>query len=100
VAALQFNFARDPGETTDLSAREPAVKARLLLAYAAYARRVGVLPMPDDYDSAKQIARNTGARLLGNYPWLYAVFSAILLLPAVGIGLGLRALVRRKRSLQ
>jgi arylsulfatase/uncharacterized sulfatase len=95
-----YNLARDPGETTDLSAREPAVKVRLLLAYAAHARQVGVLPMPDDYDSAKQIARNTGARLLGNYPWLYAMFSGILLLPAVGIGLGLRALVRRKRSLQ
>ena len=95
-----FNIARDPGETTDLSAREPALKARLLAEYDAYAERVGVLPMPEGYDSAAQIARNVGARLLSNYPWLYGVLGAVVLLLAAAVWLtirGMLALVRRRR---
>jgi arylsulfatase len=41
-----FDTAADPGETTDLSEREPARKAALLQAWDAYARDVGVV-MPD-----------------------------------------------------
>lgn len=38
-----FNLAADPGETTDLSAREPARKAQLVAAWDSYARQVGVI---------------------------------------------------------
>ena len=42
-----FNIAADPGETTDLSAREPARRAALEKAWDAYASDVGVvLPNP------------------------------------------------------
>jgi arylsulfatase A-like enzyme len=42
-----FDLAADPGEIIDLSAREPARKARLIAAWDAYARQVGVvLPEP------------------------------------------------------
>jgi arylsulfatase len=41
-----FNVARDPGETRDLSAGEPARKAALVQAWDAYARDVGVV-MPN-----------------------------------------------------
>jgi arylsulfatase A-like enzyme len=42
-----FNVARDPGETRDLSAQEPARKAALIKAWDAYAQNVGVvLPNP------------------------------------------------------
>jgi arylsulfatase len=41
-----FDVARDPGETHDLSADEPARKAALVKAWDAYARDVGVV-MPD-----------------------------------------------------
>lgn len=98
-----YNLARDPGETTDLSASEPALMQRMLAEYAAYADRVGVLPMPEGYDSAAQIVRNIGARLLSNYPWLYVVLGVVLLLFAAGIWLGLRgmlALTRRPNSAQ
>ena len=94
-----YNLARDPGETTDLSASEPEVKARLLAAYDAYAQRTGVLPMPEGYDSRAQVVRNTGARLLANYPWLYAVLGGVLLAFAAGLWVavrGIRALVRRR----
>ena len=41
-----FNIARDPGETTDLSDREPQRKTALESAWTAYARQVGVV-LPD-----------------------------------------------------
>lgn len=42
-----FNIAADPGETDDLSAREPARKAELEKEWEAYAQSVGVvLPQP------------------------------------------------------
>lgn len=41
-----FDVAADPGETTDLSDREPARKAQLVAAWDAYARQVGVV-LPD-----------------------------------------------------
>jgi arylsulfatase/uncharacterized sulfatase len=96
-----YNLARDPGETTDLSTSEPAVMQRMLAEYAAYAERVGVLPMPEGYDSRVQVVRNTGARLLANYPWLYGVLGGIVLVFGAVIWLvlrQLRALLRRRRA--
>jgi protein-S-isoprenylcysteine O-methyltransferase Ste14 len=96
-----YNLARDPGETTDLSASEPAVKARLLAEYDAYAKRVGVLPMPEGYDSRAEVSRNIGARLLSNFPWLYGALAGILLVTVAAIWLGvrqMRRLLRRRRA--
>jgi arylsulfatase A-like enzyme len=98
-----YNLARDPGETTDLSAREPDIKQRLLAEYAAYAARVGVLEMPKGYDSMAQVTRNIGARLLSNYPWLYGVLGGILVVIVAAIWLAqrqLRGLLRRRRAAQ
>lgn len=39
-----FNIAHDPGETQDLSAREPRRRADLVKAHDAYAAEVGVIP--------------------------------------------------------
>lgn len=97
-----YNLAVDPGEAIDLSASEPAIKQELLNEYNAYAARTGVLDMPEGYDSMRQITNNVGARLLANYPWLYAVLGVIALLFGAGFwvvlrGLrGLRAVVRRR----
>ena len=93
-----YNLARDPGETTDLSASEPAVKARLLGEYDAYAKRMGVLSMPEGYDSRAQVNRNIAARLLGNYPWLYGVLGGIALVFVAMFWLALRWLLRRHRA--
>ncbi|NEL27474.1 MAG: arylsulfatase, partial [Xanthomonas perforans] len=41
-----FNVARDPGETRDLAAAEPARLAELVAAYDAYAKDKGVVPLP------------------------------------------------------
>ncbi|MGP1276287.1 MAG: sulfatase-like hydrolase/transferase [Caulobacterales bacterium] len=51
-----FNLADDPGEARDLSEAEPEIFASMLEAYAAYEARVGVIPVPDDFNAAERIA--------------------------------------------
>ena len=67
-----YDIEQDPGETTDLSQQEPDVFADMLDEYAAYSKRVGVLEIPEGYDSLKEISRNTVARQLKAY-WLQLV---------------------------
>ncbi|MCR9194535.1 MAG: arylsulfatase [Hyphomonas sp.] len=74
-----YNMAEDPGETVDLSAQLPEKKAELLADYQAYADRVGVLEMPDGYDSLVQIEANTRAKLLKRYGWMVIAFGLFLL---------------------
>ena len=50
-----FNLAVDPGETRDLSAEQPELLAELMAAYEAYEQRVGVLPVPADYDAQRRL---------------------------------------------
>ena len=90
-----FNLTIDPGETSDLSASEPQVLADLLAEYEQYAQRVGVLEMPEGYDSVRQITVNTRDRLFSNFPWLPWTLLAIVLIVLLLVGLGLRRLLRR-----
>ena len=64
-----YDIERDPGETTDLSQTQPDVFSDMLAEYAAYGERVGVLEVPEGYDSVREITRNTLARQLKAY-WL------------------------------
>lgn len=86
-----YNMAEDPGETRDLSAEFPQIKADLLADYADYAARVGVLEMPDGYDSLEQVEANTLKKLLKRYGWMLAVLAALL----IGLLYGLWRLIRR-----
>ena len=86
-----FNIANDPGETQDLSAELPSKKSELLSDYQAYAERVGVLKMPEGYDSLVQIEANTRAKLMKRYGWMLVVFGIVVL----GLIYGLWRLVRR-----
>jgi len=53
-----FNIHNDPGETTDLREHLPDRYQDMLGEYAAYANRVRVLSMPEDYSLGKQVAIN------------------------------------------
>jgi len=53
-----FNLAEDPGETKDLSAEQPQRLQNMLAHYADYTAEMGVLDMPQGYDSTKQIGKN------------------------------------------
>lgn len=59
-----FDVVRDPGETLDLSNREPARMKAMLVDFAAYEARVGVAPLPAGYDTQKQLAANALAKQL------------------------------------
>ncbi|MGE0624028.1 MAG: sulfatase-like hydrolase/transferase [Pseudomonadales bacterium] len=58
--AWRLYFVReDPGETRDLSEVLPETFAALTASYEAYARSVGVVPLPADFDPVQAITRNT-----------------------------------------
>ncbi len=43
-----YDLARDPGETTDLAAVRPGTLKRLKKQWRDYARKVGVVLLPED----------------------------------------------------
>ncbi|MBW2421630.1 MAG: sulfatase-like hydrolase/transferase [Deltaproteobacteria bacterium] len=47
---MLFDLAQDPGEREDLSGRMPELRANMMQAFDAYSERVGVVPVPEDYD--------------------------------------------------
>ena len=91
-----YNILQDPGETTDLSAGLPDVRENLLAEYAAYSARVGVLEVPEGYDSIAEVTRHTLERQRAQYgPWILTGGAALIAL--VG-GLVVFLLRRRKRA--
>ena len=85
-----YDIATDPGETRDLSQSDPAKFKEMMAEYRAYARRNGVLEMPEGYDSNAQIARNTIGRMAARY-W-YVLLAAALM--GLGLIYGLYRLAR------
>lgn len=95
-----FDLSVDPGETADLSGRRPEEFASMLRAYDAYARRSGVLDLPNGYEVERQIQTNTQGRLYRRYGWQIGLGGLGLLLAAVLSGLWLyrsAGLRRRER---
>ncbi len=60
---MLFDLRRDPGERVDLSRRMSERAASMERAFDAYAERVGVIPVPEDYDVFKMLigAPRTGS---------------------------------------
>ncbi len=90
-----FNMVDDPGETKDLSVTEPDMLEEMLGAYADYAGSVGVLEMPDGYDSLRQVLENSQARLLKHYGWMLVLLGSVLLVVLYGLYRGVRTLFSR-----
>jgi len=88
-----FNLANDPGETSDLSEEQPKKLQNMLAHYADYAAEMGVLDMPEGYDSKKQIGKNAVKRMRARHS------KFILLIGFLGLMgvLSLVGIVRRKR---
>lgn len=89
-----YNIVRDPGETRDLAAIEPARFRDMQADYAAYARRDQVLPMPPGYTADKQINRNAFYHTA--LPKLMKLGAIVLL--GLGLIVGLIVAVRRRRA--
>ena len=92
-----YNMVEDPGETRDLSDTLPEKKAELLADYAAYAARVGVLEMPEGYDSSEQITANTLAKLRKQYGWVMIVIGLIFLVLLYALWRVIRRSILRPR---
>lgn len=87
-----YDLSKDPGETKDLSAVFPDVQDDLLAEYAAYSARVGVLEVPEGYNSIDEVTRHTLARQREQYlPWIIGAVVA-----AAGLVAGLILLWRRR----
>lgn len=73
-----YELARDPGETKDLTRERPEIAAELQRDYDAYAREMGVLPMPEGYDVHRQVAINALKKQLAANGWRLALVALLL----------------------
>jgi arylsulfatase A-like enzyme len=55
-----FDIVLDPGETEDLARTRVADFERLIREYEAYEARMGVVPVPEDFDVMKQLLKADG----------------------------------------
>lgn len=92
-----YDLSVDPGEVRDLSSSMPEKRAELLEAYTDYAAEMGVLEMPEDYDSTKQITTNVQAKLRERYGWKIILGGVVFLLLVYAI---LRMSLRAFRALR
>ncbi|NJO00612.1 MAG: hypothetical protein HC880_02030 [Bacteroidia bacterium] len=53
-----YNIEKDTTESTDLAAEEPELFQKMLAAYEAYERRVGVVKMPNGYSASGEASKN------------------------------------------
>lgn len=90
-----FDMVNDPGETKDLSEDQTEILANLTDAYADYAQSVGVLAMPEGYNSQVAIGRNTSDRFRSHNRALVLIFGLVLLVLIVAILFGCWKLVTK-----
>ncbi|MFN7164534.1 MAG: arylsulfatase [Hyphomonas sp.] len=80
-----YDLSKDPGETTDLSASLPDIHDDLITEYAAFSQRVGVLEVPEGYNSMDEVTRHSIARQQQRYrPYLVGGGLAVFALIAGG----------------
>ena len=79
-----FNLAEDPGETKDLSTEQPQILQNMLAHYEDYAAEMGVLDMPDGYDSVKQIGKNAVKRMFAHHGKFILLIGLALLALLIG----------------
>ena len=60
------DIIRDPAERNDLSAARPGLRDELLADYNAFANRLGIIPLPADFNIQAQIMENTTNRWLAH----------------------------------
>ncbi|MDP2259324.1 MAG: arylsulfatase [Caulobacter sp.] len=87
-----YDLARDPGETTDLAAAQPALFKQMLADYAAYEVRVGVQPLPEGYTTQNQLMNNA----MGKQRPRIIVMALLLLGVVGGLIAGAVLLLRRR----
>lgn len=91
-----YNLASDPGETTDLSGRNPELFQELLAEYKAYSEKVGVFELGPDVYALKVVEGKLVNKMIHKY-WPHLVAVLLLLgLALFGAFQGVRFAVRRR----
>lgn len=80
-----FDIGSDPGEARDLSKADPAKFKEMMVDYRAYAKRNGVLEMPEGYDSTVEIGKNTLKKMAAHYWWMLVGFGLVIVLGLYGV---------------
>ncbi|MEL7534004.1 MAG: arylsulfatase [Bacteroidota bacterium] len=62
-----YNLKIDPTETTDLAAQEPLIFQTMLSKYETFAKEVGVLVMPDNYDAQTEVGKKSMKAVLNPF---------------------------------
>ncbi|MCA3692899.1 sulfatase-like hydrolase/transferase, partial [Aquidulcibacter sp.] len=93
-----YHVVNDPGQTTDLSAQLPEVRADLERAYAAYAKANGVLELPKGYKVQRAAAHNSLMRQLSFYGWQLAGVALVLALIVSALVRGALSIMSRKKK--
>lgn len=93
-----YNMSLDPGETTDLADTDPETLADLVAAYEDYAAEVGVLEMPEGYDSMETVTANTLSRFYKNYRGVLIAMGIAALVLLLILGWALRWIWRKVRT--
>jgi len=75
-----YNIVDDPGETRDLSNREPKRFQAMLSAYNRYTKENGVLPVPKGFNAQQQVALN-GLRQRAGPAILIGILLLLIVLP-------------------
>ncbi len=88
-----YDLSEDPGETVDLAQSQSQRFAELMTDYRAYAKRVGVLEVPDGYDPLRQALSNR----LHDLAWRLAPVLAPIALALLGAMTWLVLRVRGRR---
>ena len=93
-----YHVVNDPGQTTDLSAQLPEVRADLERAFAAYAKANGVLELPKGYKVQRAAAQNSLMRQLSFYGWHLAGLALVLALVLFALVRGTLSRISRKKK--
>ncbi|WP_233355721.1 arylsulfatase [Henriciella litoralis] len=91
-----YDLASDPGEVNDLAAARPELMASMLADYEAYGSKVGVLEVPEGYDSHAILTHNTQMRQLRTFWWV-PVLLLLVLIAVCWPGVRLLKSLRRSR---
>jgi len=76
-----YNLVSDPLENHDLASQKPELFQKMLAAYEAYEREVGVVKMPEGYSASGEVAKKSYAKIFKNwFPYLIILVVGISVL--------------------
>ncbi len=74
-----YHLPSDPGETNDIAAEHPVLFQKMLSAYQHYAKKVGVIQMPEGYSAEGEDGKKSMVAMLKPaFPFLFGIIIGIV----------------------